>query len=69
MFQGGDRLDRIKMCDDCRVVQMTVNDDNPLAHGTVPIPRTTDDYLREREELRAKAKQDMKDKGITDGEA
>jgi ferredoxin len=69
MFQGGDRLDRIKMCDDCRVVQMTVNDDNPLAHGTVPIPRTTDDYLREREELREKAKQDMKEKGITDGEA
>lgn len=69
MFQGGDRLDRIKMCDDCRVVQMTVNEDNPLAHGTVPIPRTTDDYLRERAELRAKAKQDMKDKGITDGEA
>lgn len=69
MFQGEGKLDRLKMCEDCRVVQMTAEDGNPLAHGTVPIPRTTDDYLREREELREKAKQDMKIKGLTEGEA
>ncbi len=69
MFQGSDKLDRIKMCEDCRVVQMTTDDDNPLTHGKVPIPRTTDDYLREREELRVKAKKDMLEKGLTDGEA
>jgi hypothetical protein len=27
--------------------------DNPLAGGDRPIPRTTDDYLREREEIEA----------------
>jgi NAD-dependent dihydropyrimidine dehydrogenase PreA subunit len=69
MFQGPGKLDRLKMCEDCRVVEMTTNEDNPLAHGTVPIPRTTDDYLRERETLREKAKQDMVKKGLTDGEA
>ena len=69
MFQSPERLERLKMCDDCRVIEMTTHDDNPLAHGTVPVTRTTDDYLREREELRAKAKQDMINKGLTDGEA
>ncbi len=69
MFQGTDKLDRIKMCEDCRVVQMTMDDDNPLAHGKVPVPRTTDDYLKEREELRVKAKKDMLEKGLTEGEA
>ena len=69
MFQGPDKLDRLKMCEDCRVVQMTSEDENPLAHGTVPVPRTTDDYLRERDELREKAKQDMEKKGLTEGEA
>jgi ferredoxin len=69
MFQGEGKLERLKMCEDCRVVQMTSEDGNPLAHGTVPVPRTTDDYLREREELRAQAKDDMMKKGLTDGEA
>ncbi|MEQ8318660.1 MAG: 4Fe-4S binding protein [Rhodospirillales bacterium] len=69
MFQGDGKLDRLKMCEDCRVVQMTTEDGNPLAHGKVPIPRTTDDYLREREDLREKAKQDMVKKGLTEGEA
>tara|TARA_R110002074_G_scaffold206153_4_gene374571 strand:+ start:2100 stop:4181 length:2082 start_codon:yes stop_codon:yes gene_type:complete len=69
MFQGPGKLDRLKMCEDCRVVEMTTSEDNPLAHGTVPIPRTTDDYLRERDVLREKAKQDMIKKGLTDGEA
>ncbi|MBO6521414.1 MAG: 4Fe-4S binding protein [Rhodospirillales bacterium] len=69
MFQGEGKLDRLRMCEDCRVVEMTTHDDNPLAHGTVPIPRTTDDYLRERDEMREKAKEDMIKKGLTEGEA
>ena len=69
MFQGEGKLERLKMCEDCRVVMMTTDDHNPLAHGTVPIPRTTDDYLREREDLRRQAKEDMFKKGLTEGEA
>ena len=69
MFQGEGKLERLKMCEDCRVVQLTSEDGNPLAHGTVPIPRTTDDYLRERDALRVKAKADMLKKGLTEGEA
>lgn len=69
MFQGPGKLDRMRMCEDCRVVEMTMGDDNPFAHGKVPIPRTTDDYLRERSELREQAKLDMLKKGLTDGEA
>ena len=69
MFQGEGKLERLKMCEDCRVVMMTTDDHNPLAHGTVPIPRTTDDYLRERDDLRRKAKEDMFKKGLTEGEA
>lgn len=64
MFQGSDKLDRLKMCDDCRVVVMTEDDDNPFRAGVVPKPRTTDDYLREREELRQHAHEDMKEKGL-----
>jgi len=69
MFQGPGKLERLMMCEDCRVVQLTTEDGNPLAHGTVPIPRTTDDYLRERDDLREKAKRDMIKKGLTEGEA
>ena len=68
MFQGSDKLDRLKMCDDCRVVVMTEDDDNPFRAGIVPKPRTTDDYLREREELRQHAHEDMKEKGLLDEE-
>ncbi len=50
MFKGSaQRLDVIKMCDDCRVVVMSETDFDPHAG---PRPRTTDDYLRERERLK-----------------
>lgn len=59
----GDALNRLKMCDDCRVmVQFDV--ENPLAGAPRPITRTTDDYLRERDELRQSAEADMKAKGL-----
>jgi hypothetical protein len=49
------------MCEDCRVVVQFEAKDNPLAGSDRPLPRTTDDYLREREEIeaaRAKVKKD-----------
>ncbi len=63
MFPGA-ALDRIKMCDDCRVlVQFEVA--NPLAGAPKPMTRTTQDYLRERDEMRAAAAADMQAKGLT----
>ena len=35
-----------------------------FASSARPKPRTTDDYLREREELRQMAAKDMKEKGL-----
>ena len=43
------RLDVIKMCDDCRVVAMTEESFDPYGAPQRPAPRTTEDYLRERE--------------------
>jgi ferredoxin len=44
------RLEAIKMCDDCRVAVISEEDFDP--HGAPPRPpvRTSEDYLREREE-------------------
>ena len=50
MFQNSaKRLDVIKMCADCRVTAMTNENFDPFAAPARPNPRTTDDYLRERE--------------------
>ena len=52
MFAGNEKaLERIKMCDDCRVFSI-FDDDHPMAGGPRPRVRTTDDYLRAREEGR-----------------
>ncbi len=58
MFQNPEAIERIKMCEDCRVVSQFNAPDNPFMGGDRPIPKTTDDYLREREieEARAKVK-------------
>ncbi len=53
MFQDSAAVDRIRMCDDCRVVAQFEVPDNPLAGPARRVTRTTDDYLREREELEA----------------
>jgi len=47
---GDKRLDVVRMCADCRVIAMSEQQFDPFAG--VPErapPRTTDDYLRERE--------------------
>jgi ferredoxin len=43
------RLDVIKMCEDCRVAVVTEEGLDPYGAPARPGPRTTDDYLRERE--------------------
>jgi ferredoxin len=51
MFKGqAKRLEVLKMCEDCRVVAMTEDSFDPYGAPERPKPRTTDDYLREREE-------------------
>jgi ferredoxin len=51
MFQNSaQRLDLIKMCEDCRVVVVTEQEFDPYAAPARPKARTTEDYLREREE-------------------
>jgi len=54
MYPAGDkRLDALRMCADCRVITMSEQQFDPTAG--VPErtpPRTTDDYLRERETKR-----------------
>lgn len=49
MFQGA-AAERLKMCEDCRVQAQFDANDGPFKMGQRPMPRTTDDYLREREE-------------------
>jgi ferredoxin len=50
MFKGSARrLDVIKMCEDCRVAVMAEEDFDPYGAPARPAPRTSADYLRERE--------------------
>jgi ferredoxin len=50
MYQSSpSRLDIIKMCEDCRVAVVTEEGFDPHGVPARPKPRTTDDYLRERE--------------------
>ena len=56
--QGSKRLDVLRMCENCRVAVVTEDEFDP--HGAPPRPavRTTDDYLREREQRRHAEKDD-----------
>src|SRR5712672_2862768 len=50
MFQNSaKRLDVIKMCADCRVIAMSEEKFDPFGAPARPAPRTTEDYLRERD--------------------
>jgi hypothetical protein len=44
------RLDVIRMCDNCRVEAMAEEQFDPFGAPHRPPARTTEDYLREREE-------------------
>jgi ferredoxin len=59
MFQNSaQRLDVIKMCEDCRVVAITEQEFDPYGAPARPRLRTTEDYLREREEAERIGKED-----------
>ena len=44
------RLDVLKMCEDCRVIAATEADFDPYGAPPRPLVRTSDDYIREREQ-------------------
>jgi ferredoxin len=67
MFAGEGSLERLKMCDNCRVVALAEEETHPFAGPPRPMVRTTEDYLREREELRRAAKADLEAKGLVPG--
>jgi ferredoxin len=55
MFKGqADRLNVLKMCEDCRVIAVTEQAFDPYGAGIPerPKPRTAEDYLREADEKR-----------------
>ena len=55
MFQGrAQRLELLKMCEDCRVIVATEQSFDPHEAPMRPNVRTTEDYLREREESKEK---------------
>jgi ferredoxin len=54
MFKGlARRLEVLKMCENCRVIAATEDDFDPYG-APRPNPRTTEDYLREREQAERK---------------
>jgi ferredoxin len=56
MFSDPEQIERILMCDDCRIVVQFQASDDPFKGPPRPVPRTTEDYLREREIEEARAK-------------
>ncbi|MGD1876830.1 MAG: 4Fe-4S binding protein [Kiloniellaceae bacterium] len=56
MFRESGQIDRIRMCEDCRVSDQFQSGDNPFQMGDRPAIRTTDDDLRERDAERARGK-------------
>jgi hypothetical protein len=46
------------------VFALAEEDEHPMASAARPLTRTTEDYLREREELRQSAARDMEEKGL-----
>jgi hypothetical protein len=59
MFKGSARrLEVLKMCETCRVIAVTEEDFDPYG-APRPNPRTTDDYLREREQRERKGETEL----------
>jgi ferredoxin len=55
MFKNSEkRLNVIRMCADCRVNAMAEEEFDPFGAPPRPKVRTTEDYLREREEAKAR---------------
>ena len=69
MFSGKGRLDLLRMCDDCRIVVQMEDENQPMAGPPRTKVRTTEDDLREREELRKLAKDSIAAKESEDKES
>ena len=69
MFSGEGRLDLIRMCDDCRIVVQMEDENQPMAGPPRAKVRTTEDELRERDELRKLARDSMAAKESEDKES
>ncbi len=63
MFQDGGAIERMRMCSDCRVVAQFETGKDPLAAAPRTLPRTTEDYVKEREAERAKTPSPPKGNG------
>jgi ferredoxin len=50
MFESGKQTELLKMCDNCRVVAMAESSNDPFKAGEGPRVRTTEDYIKERDE-------------------
>lgn len=48
MFATPERMALLQMCDICRLEVQAENSDDPFALARRPVPRTTDDYIAER---------------------
>jgi ferredoxin len=69
MYRDSSAIDRIRMCDDCRVIVQFEVAENPLAGPPRPKTRTTDDYLRERAEIEAARAKVKAERAKDDGDA
>ncbi len=71
MFAAGEQVERIMMCDDCRVVVQFEAPETPLKGPPRPRLRTTDDDLREAEieEARARLRAERAKEGGDGGSA
>jgi hypothetical protein len=47
--EGKSRLEMLKLCEDCRIIAATEASIDPYGAPPRPAPRTTEDYLKERE--------------------
>ncbi|GBD43616.1 Ferredoxin 7Fe [bacterium HR40] len=61
MYRSERQIAWLQMCADCRVVAQFEAEDRPFVLGTPRKPRTTEDYLREREEGEAIRRQPRAD--------
>ncbi len=48
MFKGSDNVKLMQMCDNCRVNAQYHQENSPFRVSDRPVPRTTDDYLKDR---------------------
>ncbi len=49
MFESPERMQLLQMCDVCRLEVQAENNADPFAIAHRPVPRTTDDYIAERQ--------------------